>query len=393
MATHPDVLQHCLQEAATAFRAALERCIEQAITSVQLSETQSMKVAERDALSSAWRQLQDNKPAWLARYPADLQTAFSAAVATASQSTAAAAATSAPLSSSAWAPAGMDTFSLVDDADVAQTIESSRRLQLVLPRVEQPLAELDALMSSVQGLANVRPEHNPLRPEVFTQVLQDMLAAATSDATMLATWSRHLAKPLGNELKRIYEKTITLLELANVPAAQYRVLQTPANATGRYGHSGNGGGSATDSTGTAWQPSPDDERFGAPTEPPQYADLSNYEIRDELFQNFLFHGGGNAHQALAPSYYTSVDEELAALKAAPDSVSAGLPDAVYIGQQDLPVVDRPPRFVGVSSQLSPQVWGTYGHSRERAMVRTQLKKEAVAVGQVLGLEVVRKLVS
>jgi hypothetical protein len=288
----------------------------------------------------------------------------------------------------------MDTFSLVDDADVAQAIESSRLLQLVLPRVEQPLAELDALISSVQGLANVRPELNPLRPDVFAQVLQAMLAAAALDAAMLATWSRHLAEPLGKELKRIYEKIITLLELAHVPAAQYRVLQTPANATGRHGNPGNVSGNSTaEGTGSAWQAGPEGEQFGAPPSPQQYADLSNYEIRDELFQNFLFHGGSNAHHGLAPSYYVSVDEELAALKAAPDSAAAALTEAVHIGQQDLPVVDRSPRFVGVSSQLSPQVWGSYGRSRERAMVRTQLKKEAVQVGQVLGLEVVRKLVS
>jgi hypothetical protein len=301
MATHPDVLQHCLQEAATASRAALERCIEQAIGSVQLSETQSMKVAERDTLSNAWRRLQDHKQAWLARYPADLQTAFSAAT-TASKISSA---TIAMLSPPAWAAADMDTFSLVDDADVAQAIESSRLLQLVLPRVEQPLAELDALISSVQGLAHVRPDLNPLRPDVFAQVLQAMLAAAALDATMLATWTRHLAEPLGTELKRIYEKIITLMELANVPAAHYRVLQTPVNVT-RRSPDGSSRGNA-ESTGA-------DEggRSEAAAEPPQYADLSSYEIRDELFQNFLFNGGSNAHQALAPSYYTSVDEELAA---------------------------------------------------------------------------------
>ena len=132
--------------------------------------------------------------------------------------------------------------------------------------------------------------------------------------------------------------------------------------------------------------------MGASAEPPQYVDLSRYEIRHELFQNFLFHGGSNAHHGLAPSYYSSVDEEIAALKAAPDSATSPLAD-IHIGQQDLPVVDRPARFVGISSQLNPQVWGTYGRSRERAMVRTQLKKQAVQVGQVLGLEVVRKLVS
>ena len=352
---------------------------------LQLAEAQSMKVADRDALAQAWRQLQTSKPTWLARYPSDLLAAFTAGRKSA-----------APVTpnyedSRRSASMGLDAFSLVDDADVAQSIETSRLLQTILPMLEQSLAELDTLMSSALGLTNVQPELNPLRPEVFTRALQALMTQAALEPAMLSSWSRQLAAPLGKELKRIYENTITSLEVAQVPAAQYRVLQTPANVTtGAHVRAGSGN-AATQNTQQAWQQGPNGEQLGAYAEPPQYADLSNYEIRDELFQNFLFHGGSNAHHALAPSYYSSVDEELAVLKAAPDSATSPLDD-IHIGQQNLPVVDRAARFIGVSSQLSPQVWGTYGRSRARAMVRTQLKKQAVQVGQVLGLEVVRKLV-
>ena len=41
------------------------------------------------------------------------------------------------------------------------------------------LAELDALMSSAQGLANVSPEFNPVRPQVYADILREMMAAAT----------------------------------------------------------------------------------------------------------------------------------------------------------------------------------------------------------------------
>ena len=380
MAAH-DVLQRCLREAANGASGALERCIDSAIAALQHAETQTTKVVERDNLSQAWRQLQTHKPDWLAQYPEHLVIAFAALEAKNTSST---------LHGSGRGETsrqGVDSFSLVDDADVAQSIESSRLLQTVLPMLEQSLPELDTLISSAQGLPNVQPELNPLRPEVFTRVLQGMMAQGTADPAMLSSWTRHLAAPLGKEVKHIYDQIITLLELAQIPAAQYRVLQTPAGASGRP-HGRAGKTIANSSADTAGP-----KRVGEPEEPLQYADLSNYEIRDELFQNFLFHGSSNAHQALAPSYYASVDEELAALKAAPDSASAGLSEVVHIGQQDLPVVDRSTRFVDVSSQLSPHVWGTYGRSRERAMVRTQLKKEAVQVGQVLGLEVVRKLVS
>jgi Protein of unknown function (DUF1631) len=390
-----DVLQHCLQEAAKGSGAALACCMDSAIAALQHAETHTIKVAERDTLSQAWRQLQTSKPMWLTRFPSDLLAAFAAGEAAGEASGASLAPRNTDWKNSA--SVGMDAFSLVDDADVTQSIETSRLLQTVLPMLDQSLAELDTLISSAQGLPNVQPERNPLRPEVFTRVLQAMMAQSTPDAAMLAVWNRQLAVPLGKELNRLYEKTVTRLELAQVPAAHYRVLQTPGTTSGRYGQPGKSSGNRTaGSTGTARQAGsegPDGERLDTPPAPLQYADLSNYEIRDELFQSFLFYGGGNADQALAPSYYASVDEELAALKAAPDSAAAALTDAVHIGQQDLPAVDRPPRFVGASSQLSPHVWGTYGRSRERAMVRTQLKKEAVQVGQVLGLEVVRKLVS
>ena len=68
MATH-DVLNQCLQEAANASSGALERCIDGAVAALQLAETQSMKVAERDMLVQAWRQLQTSKRDWIARYP------------------------------------------------------------------------------------------------------------------------------------------------------------------------------------------------------------------------------------------------------------------------------------------------------------------------------------
>ena len=410
MASQPDVLQLCLQEAGRASRLLLERCIDQATAQLQSAELQSQKVADRDLLSKAWRQLLDNRQAWAARFPADLQTAFAHNELQASDATRASELQATP----AKRRSSLETFSLVDDADVAQAIESSRLLQQVAPRVEQSLAELDTLISSAQGLANVRPELNPLRPDVFTRVLQELVASAGAEAAVQTHWLKTLADPLGRELEGLYRSAISLLERAHVQAANYRVLQTPASAMGKArsknslggaeGGTGSGeGAGGQGGTGTG----------NAQAKPPsQYADLSDYEIRDELFQDFLFHGGSNAQQGLAASYYATVEEELATLHATPDtsdstamplgdSVSGELSSErarqrgprVRHNYQDMPAVDRPPRLVNALSQLSSQVWGAYGRSRERAIVRTQLKKEATKVGQVLGLEVVRKLVN
>jgi len=406
MASQPDVLQSCLQSAATAARSALEKCIEDAVAGLQVAETQSGKVAERDELATAWRELLKNKSAWGVQYPADLLVHFKANVAAAAQAartpeaSSEQLAASAAASSSAFAALSHSSFSLVDDQDVSKAIESSRLLQQVLPAVDHILAELNKLISTVQGLPNVRPDLNPLRPDVFAQTLREMIVASGAEPAITSLWLKYMADPLGRELKRLYERLVNQLELANIQGASYRVLPTPANVGRGRGRGGNGSGAAgsgqggAGGDGTGGGEGGYGEGGGKPV--PQYADLSNYEIRDELFQDFLFHGGSNAHHGLAPSYYETVEEELAALQSAPDSASAQLAEAhggVQSDYQDMPAVDRPQRRVDERSQLSPQVWGSYAKPRERAMVRTQLKKEARQVGQVLGLEVVRKLVN
>jgi len=409
MASQPDVLQSCLQSAATAARSALEKCIEDAVAGLQVAETQSQKVVERDELATAWRGLLKNKSTWSQQYPADLLVHFKANVAAAAQAARTPEgaemrpAASAAASTSSFASLSHASFSLVDDQDVSNAIESSRLLQQVLPAVDHILAELNKLISTVQGLSNVRPDLNPLRPEVFAQTLREMIVASKAEPAVASLWLKYLADPLGRELKRLYERLVNQLELANIQGASYRVLPTPASVGRGRGRGGNGSGAPGSGPGGGGEGDGSDrsaeggygEGGGKPV--PQYADLSNYEIRDELFQDFLFHGGSNAHHGLAPSYYETVEEELAALQATPDSASAPLAESrgggYATGYQDMAAVDRPQRLVDERSQLSPQVWGSYAKPRERAIVRTQLKKEARQVGQVLGLEVVRKLVN
>lgn len=403
MASQPDVLQSCLQAAAKAARPALEQCIEDAVAGMQIAETQCAKISERDELGNAWHDLQKHKAAWGVQYPADLLVHFKANVAAAALAARSPDAfleqPAAPAAASPGAFAGLThaSFSLVDDSDVSQAIESSRLLQQVLPAVEHTLAELNKLISSVQGLPNVRPDLNPLRPDVFAQTLRELVTASKAEPAIASVWYRYLAAPLGRELKQLYERLINQLELANVQGASYRVLQTPANAGRRSGQGGNGSSNAALGSGSGGDGGFGEGGGASSPAPQQYADLSNYEIRDELFQEFLFGGGGNAHHGLAPSYYKTVDEELTALKAARDSSYAPLPESRPPGYlsdyQDMPAVDRPQRLIDERSHLDAEVWGSYAQPRERAIVRTQLKKEAQQVGQVLGLEVVRKLVN
>ena len=416
LASSTDVLQCCLEEAAAASQPALAQCVGYAVSALQVAETQSMKVAERGQLGTAWRELLKHKDVWCARYPGDLLAAFKLAGADASL-------VGAPLLTERKAPVSLmleGMFSLVDDLKVEEGIEASRLLQQVLPMLDQLLAELDGLMSSVQGLPQVSPERNPVRPEVYVQTLRTLLMAAPVEPAIIALWGKHLAEPLGRELKRVYENLINLLELAQVRSASYRVLPTPV-ATGKRSGVQGGPPAATSATGTA---GPGRQTTGpaggyasdeAPFRPAHYADLSNHDIKDVLFQNFLSGDGSTAEHGLSPAYYATIEEELIALKASRESAPAPLraepeSEAVpgtsqrYRGtrsdprRQPLPAQDADDAesasgIVDVLSQLSSQVWGVYGRAKERALVRTQLKKDATRVGQVLGMEVVRKLVN
>lgn len=397
MASQPDILQQCFQDAAAAAGPALQRCIDHAVTVLQEAEARTFKAADRQELGTAWRDLLSNKNDWCQHYPRDLLAAFEAS----SSEAGAPQPAESSSASSRRSPVDLDSIALVDDSQMSEGIESGRLLQHILPMVEQGLAELDALISSAQGLPNVNPQRNPLRPGVFTQTLRTLIDATQVDAASSSLWIRHMGTPLGQELKAIYTQLVQQLEQANVPAASYRVLPTPASATGsRRGGANSSGGPAgphEDIDGVAATDraagEASSETDPAAPAPSRYADFSNYEINPELFQEFLFNGGHNTPKKRAPSRRTPVPHEPAGPKSAPKMLRSD--PSPYDNDSDdaSPAVGAPPKRVDGRSQLNPQVWGEYGRPQERALVRTQLKKDATHVEQVLGLEVVRKLVS
>lgn len=426
--TAKPILRQCLDRAVSAAGPLIGRCIEQAITALQEAENKSARMAERHEIADAWRDLLRLATEWAERYPRELRRAIDAR--------------QNPDSAAVEAPKPkMASLSLVDDDAVVQTIESSRLAQLLLPVVEQPLGELDGLMSTALGLPAVRPELNPVQPDVFAKALQAMMADATAQPTSPAHWSRHLAAPLGRELAQLYRDLVQMLKSADVRAATYRVLPvasapakpkpaTPtASGTAGSGHTGFGGLGGADGTagGSQWGSlggaggpggsgggssggigggTPPNSDSAAPngsggwaasndprmSSPSAWADLSSYPLSDPLMQDFLFHGGNHIQSPLAPAYYDRVGQELASLEAAVDDPADVFDELVARQHQHLPAVDRPLRHVGVDSPLNEEVWGAYGAPRQRSLVRTRLKKQAQRVGQVLGLEVVKKLV-
>ncbi len=401
------VVQQCFREASDLARKALEASLEHAVAALQEAESRSTVVAQRNTLAESWSALQKQKSDWGVQFPVALLAAFNDAADARSEARAPAPA--------AYAMSNFSELSLVDDSQVAKAIESSRLLQVLLPAVEQQLGELDGLMSTALGLPSVQPERNPMRPQVFADTLRTLLSSGTNDSDMSALWIRHLAPSFARELKQIYKTLTTRLQTANVQVASYRVLQTPSGVGG-----GGGGGSAR-TAAAAGAPGakgvPRGTGRGGPggqtgvgdgqdsedpglqqgqsgyMPPASYADLSAYEVQDALFQDFLYRSAPHAQQMLAPAYYEAIDEELQALQPIDGFDEPQYAPAIAVQYRRMAAVDRPLREVGIDSPLNPQTWGQYGGARQRSLVRSQLRKEAKQVGQVLGLEVVRKVVN
>ena len=423
------ILQKSINDAAELFKPALEKCIELVIVQLQDAENRSTKVTERQLISAAWRELAQNTKVLSLQFNDDILESFNIGAVIAAETIR----TTKPetLANQRGTAAALSSFlpknetskhahlSLVDDADVSHAISSTRFLQQILPRVDAQLEELNKLISALQGLPTVRADLNPLRPEVFVQTLIKLIATVASEPAVGLLWITYFAQPLGREVNAIYEQIVKRLRQQSVKALQYKVIPTASYSSATGGASASGGASATGrgmseaartgdhaSQNAALDHTPAGQydgmgQGGAPNS--QYGQIAPYgngvgiEDNRDLLKDFIYGGGGGtAHYQLPASYYESQQQILAELmtsRASQPTLADYSDDSSNSAYLQLPVVDRPARAVDAQTQLNQKVWGDYGLAKNRAIVRTQLKTQAKEVGQVLSLEMVRKLVN
>lgn len=387
MKVHSPLLQQCFAEVLAEAPQLVGRCVDAAVVGLQEAEKQGREVAQRDRLATAWWHLQQLKPLWVRTYPEVLRKALQGEDFDASLSR------PMPLSESTY-------LSLVEDEAVTESMESTRLVQSVQPLVEQELSVLDALMSSLIGLDQIRAEMNPLRPEVFVRVLRDVFSANETDVDIRTLWVRHCGRPLGGELKTLYGRLVQMLQRAQVREAGYRVrltAQSPSGA-GRAGGSTAPGalrgadGRSLPDTGFDSLPG-DDSGSGLPSMPQLGRIRPRFET--QLYQDFFQREDSRYEQPLEPSYYRQVNREIAAMEqaAVDDRIDESRVLENRTQYRDLPVVDRPAREVDISTQLSQSDWGDYATAHQRSRVLMELKQKARRVAQAVGLDVVRTLVN
>ena len=390
MTRNAAVITQCFELAASACGTGLGHSIDRAVLALQAQEGQSAKLALRDEYALAWRELTARKAAWCQRYAEQMRHVFQVELDAGSATTPTTAAI-APTVQTAPTAEDAPELSLVDDHDVAKAIASARLLQNILPMVETPLAEFDALISSALGLSTVQVGRNPMRPELFTQVLEAQLAAMTVAAPLRDHWLQTMAEPLGQEMASMYRQLNELLNQAQVQPASYRLV--PSVNLRRVARPRPADGSAAASGMSDTDPSSAGDSTHALLPAVESVDPADLPMSSVELREFLLQRGDPPAQGLAESYYTTVENALTRLQANAYNEPAFAPSAPQ-PPSDLTTapVDRPFRPVHAQSQLQTSVWGAYARWRERELAHTLLQRDATQVSQVRGLEVVRQVV-
>lgn len=380
MSPHASLLDQCFDKVLQEAPDMMARCMSSAATSMQAAENRERDILRRALLAQGWWSMERHKAALTSRFPERLRHALL----TNDQDNP---------SSRLGQMSESSLMALVDDQVVDESLTEARMLQLMLPVLEQPLAMLDARMSSLIGLQTVHAEKNPLRPSVFVHTLRELMTDIESALDVRGIWMQMCTEPLGHELARLYEQLASMLQHANVQEAGYRIRLMTEAAT----LAGASSPAASTSADTGQTPSGQESEQPAASWSMDMRDLARPQtaLPRDVLQSFLDGDHSDYDHPLDTDYYEQVREELRAVN---QQARTPRPSKQELTQErlryrEVACVDRPARAIHPQSNLDSSQWGEFADPDRRAREMLALKHRAERVAQVLGLDVVRKLVA
>jgi hypothetical protein len=206
----------CMKEAAAQGRTLMQRLVVRAGESMPRRAALAPDDHERKLLTDAVRILMKHEAALCEAYPQALLAEFAQAIAGDTRKAGA---------------LSFDSLELMGDEQMRESVELMRLQQAVLLQVDGELAELNALMCSVQGLRSVQVERNPLRPEVYVRSLRNVVLQSPVGALVRARWMLHLGEALGPELGRAYAELSQMLRSQGVMEARFNAVPSPESAS------------------------------------------------------------------------------------------------------------------------------------------------------------------
>ncbi|KQM75388.1 DUF1631 family protein [Xylophilus sp. Leaf220] len=249
----------CLAQAVARSPGILEKLLAAARDSLYQRSRQLEQYQGRGAYAEALQTLSDNAVFMVQRFPIEFEEAVRHGDGSAAK------ARVQPLE-----------LSLVDDAQVQGHVELTRSHQAAHQALEAPLAELDGLVSSAQGLSRIQPQRNPLRPETYLRALQALVDRTQASLQVRSLWMQHLTAAMGAYLKSEYEQLSATLRDAGVLPVGYEAVAIARPAQRPV--PGSAGAAPAAAAAAAAVPA----SWAVPPEPPAGAPVSEADARGVL---------------------------------------------------------------------------------------------------------------
>ena len=211
--------EHIVEDVVAGARPLMERIAEATRMSLQQRLDQARTPGEHHAMLEARQQLMRLTPVICERYPEALRKALSQQSALKEEK-----------ATRSLFSVHFDELELMDETQISDSVERARARQVLASAVEGPLADLDALVCAALGLPQVRPEHNPLRPDAFLQALQTVVSQMQVTEQVRHDWMGQMAQTLGKELRALYVAQTERLKQSGVQPVGYAMRQ----ANGQY---------------------------------------------------------------------------------------------------------------------------------------------------------------
>ena len=201
-----------MKEAASQGATLMRRLLVRAGESIQRRSVLAPEEFSRRQFADAARTLMKHEHALCEAYPHALLTEFAHAIAGDTRKA---------------GTVNFDSLQLMGEEQVRENVDQMRVLQAVKAQVEAELTDLNTLISSVQGLASVQPDRNPLRPDVYVRSLRSVVLQSPVPAPMRVHWMLHLGEALGPELARMYTELAGWMRSQGVTQARFNAHVVP----------------------------------------------------------------------------------------------------------------------------------------------------------------------
>ena len=218
--TDAQVFEHTVRHTLDQSHRLLERVLESTRLALQSLEDRSRTPGERHGLLEARQQLSRLCFTMAERYPGALRQTMAQDTLDRHKHT------------RSLFTVHFDELELMDEHQIHESVERARAREVLAEAVDATLAEFNGLACAAQGLPNVNPESNPLRPEMFLQALQTVVGQMQVTDTVRRDWMGPMAQALGAELRTLYADLTAQLQQAGIKPIGYAMRQ----ADGRYAY-------------------------------------------------------------------------------------------------------------------------------------------------------------